>query len=396
MEVLELSSKNIIPPIELGQSVRALADSIGTKQGIQSKILQPEQLEKEVEGLFSRVYDADAIMNEPIHRIREKVKITKQPLTTIFLNALDKNSIVFISSIRFGTILTIAAIIAYSADFNRSYWVPLSCAAVMSGPTIIATFHRAIQRTFGTIAGLLIASLILSSVHNGFVIASIILCLTFITELFIVRNYGLAAMFFTPSALIMAEYSSQVYDFGYFASVRITDIVVGSLIGLIGALLVGSRSASSLLHRYIAKTIRSQGQFILRVYSEQNSDIGFEESRVGSTMQTNLVNLLTVYDTALGELFINKTKLESIWPVIFSIEQLGYYLNASLKYAERTVLSEKDLAQLLYVFETMAMAIEQNTHVTDKKIPKIEGFININNEIRDLQEALKLRERILN
>jgi hypothetical protein len=130
------------------------------------------------------------------------------------------------------------------------------------------------------------------------------------------------------------------------------------------------------------------------LFSENNSSIKFDESRERSKTQTNLVNLLTVYNTALGELFSNKARLESLWPVIFSIEQMGYYLDATLKYYERPVLSEEDLAQLLYVFETMAMATEKNQPPTDKSVPEIEGFSKIRNEILDLQKALQFGEEI--
>ncbi|WHY98416.1 FUSC family protein [Peribacillus simplex] len=388
LEALEISlNKNIVLPPELGQSVRALAGSIASKTKNKKKILQPDQMTEEVEDLFMKIYNADAIMNEPVQKIDQAATISKPSLKTIFLGAFDKNSIVFLSSVRYGTILTIAAIIAYSADFNRSYWIPLSCAAVMSGSTIIATFHRAVQRTFGTVIGLLIASLILAAVHNEFIIVLIILLLTFITELSIVRNYGLAAMFFTPSALIMAEYSSQSYDFSFFATVRITDIIVGSLIGLVGALLLGSRSASSLLNHLIAKTIRSQGQLLLMAFSEKDNDLAIDESSERNKMQTNMVNLLTVYNASLGEIFKNKARLESLWPVIFSIEQLGYYLNASLP--ERPVLSERELAQMLYVFETMAIAADKGRLHTNKEVPEIEGYSKIRQEILDLQEALR-------
>lgn len=390
LEALEISlNKNIVLPQELGQSVHALAGSIASKTKNKKKILQPDQMTEEVEELFMKIYNADAIMNEPVKKIDQAATISKPSLKTIFLGAFDKNSIVFLSSVRYGTILTIAAIIAYSADFNRSYWIPLSCAAVMSGSTIIATFHRAVQRTFGTVIGLLIASLILAAVHKEFIIVLIILCLTFITELFIVRNYGLAAMFFTPSALIMAEYSSQSYDFSFFATVRITDIVVGSLIGLIGSLLLGSRSASSLLNHLIAKTIRSQGQLLLMAFSEKDNDLAIDESSERNKMQTNMVNLLTVYNASLGEIYKNKTRLESLWPVIFSIEQMGYYLNASLKSSERPVLSERKLAQLLYVFETMAIAADKGRSHTSKEVPEIEGYSKIRREILDLQETLQ-------
>ena len=280
LDILEISldRKEKLPP-ELGDSVRALANSIKEKEKNITKILQPEQVDEGVKHLFSKIYNADAIMNEPMSKIDREVKIVKTSLKTVFLGAFDKNSIVFLSSIKYGAVLMVAAIIAYSFDLHRSYWVPLSCAAVMSGATIIATFHRAVQRSFGTIIGILVASFILSTVHNGYMIALIILGLTFLTELFIVRNYGVAAMFFTPSALIMAEYATQVYDFSYYATVRLTDILIGSAIGLIGALVIGRRSASSLLPHFIAKTIRSQGQFLLILFSEKNNSIEFEKSR---------------------------------------------------------------------------------------------------------------------
>lgn len=396
LDVLDLSLEGYGKlPSELGQSVRALANTIGTKTQNDVTILQPDLIDQKVENLFVEIYNADAIMNEPVHKIQQEVFISKPSLKMVLLGAFDKNSIVFLTSIRYGIVLTFAAIIAYSFDFNRSYWIPLSCAAVMSGATIIATFHRTVQRMFGTIIGLLIASLILSIVHNGYMIALIILCLTFMTELFIVRNYGLAAMFFTPSALIMAEYTTGVFDFTFFATVRLTDIVLGSIIGLVGASIVGSSSASKLLNHFIAKTIRSQGQFFLMLFSENNSLITYEESSGRSKMQTNLTNLLTVYNTALGELFSNKKRLELFfWPVIFSIEQIGHYLDSSLKYDERPVLAEKDIAQLLYVFEMMAIAAEKNQPTSLKDVPEIKGFPNIQKEILDLQKALQFGEKM--
>ena len=161
----------------------------------------------------------------------------------------------------------------------------------MAGSTFIGTFHRAVQRAFGTIVGILIASLILSTVHNGYIIMLFILGLTFLTEIFIVKNYGFAAMFFTPAALVMAEYATRVFDFSYFATVRITDVIVGSLIGLVGTIVIGRRLASGLLNHFIAKTIRSQGQFLLMLFSENNSRITIDESKERSKMQTNLTNL---------------------------------------------------------------------------------------------------------
>ena len=85
-----------------------------------------------------------------------------------------------------------------------------------------------------------------------------------------------------------------------------------------------------------------------------------------------------------------------MWPIIFSVEHMGYYLDGSLKYYERPVFPEADLSQLLYIFETMAIAVDHNIPYKIKNIPEIEGFSKIQNEISVLQEVLKLRGNVHN
>ena len=109
------------------------------------------------------------------------------------IKAFDKDSITFVNAVRCGIILTIASIISYKFSFTRAYWIPLSCTSAMMGSTIIGTFHRAIQRTIGTIVGLILAIFILSLQPQGILLLIIIMLLTGITELFIVKNYALAA-----------------------------------------------------------------------------------------------------------------------------------------------------------------------------------------------------------
>ncbi|MEH6991118.1 FUSC family protein [Neobacillus drentensis] len=140
-------------PTELGQTLREMTISLENKDKNKlacKKILQPEVMNENVAALFIKIYDADAIMNEPTSKINNVIRISKPSLKMIFGGAFDKNSIVFISALQFCLVTIIAAIIAaiiaYQFNLARSYWVPLSCVAVMSGSTIVASYHRAIQR----------------------------------------------------------------------------------------------------------------------------------------------------------------------------------------------------------------------------------------------------------
>ncbi|WP_077616987.1 FUSC family protein [Bacillus sinesaloumensis] len=382
-------------PKEFGQQVQMIANSIN-KRGKREKrvILQQENMEMEmhVRKLFAIINNANEVLEEPIGNVERSIQFDKASLKTIFMGAFDKNSIVLISSVRFGVITAIAAIIAYQFEFVRSYWVPLSCVAVMSGATIVATLHRAIQRFLGTIIGIAIAGIILTFHPTGFVIALFILLLTFITELFIVKNYGLAALFFTPNALLMAESTSQgSFNFTYFAQARFIDIVIGSAIGLVGVYIVGRKSASSRIPHLLSKTLRSQAQFLMVLFSNQGEGFDARKSRERMKMRTNLTNLETLYNTALGEIPPNRKALDYYWSILFSTRHLGYLLEKCSKETSRSKLSDERLAQLLYSFETMANATSRGVPTKQLTIPEIDGYLSIKKEIEFLQKELATR-----
>ena len=309
--------------------------------------------------------------------------------------ACDKDSIVFINAVRYGIVLSISAMIAFNFPFTRPYWIPLSCAAVMSGSTIMSTFHRAIQRSCGTIIGLMIAIIIFKLQLQGVMIVITNMCLTALTELFIVKNYAVAAVFITPNALLIAETSTQIHNVSYFATARITDIVIGSMIGLIGTYLIGHRSASSRLPDLMVKLIRSHARVLVRLASNQKENNSDSTKWIKEKMQINLMNFKMAYNTALGEIPNNEKMLEMMWPAVFSLEHISYLLDHCCRAKGYLSLSDENLAQLLLVFETMATAIEQKQVVQSKKIPIINEIPKICEEINILQEALSIKKYII-
>lgn len=390
--VENFSSEKSRMPIELTTAVRYIANSIDNNEKHQvfySDIMQPEGMDSKVAQLFTEIFNADAIMNEPASKVNSEIRVSKTSVKTALLGAFDKNSVVFLTSIRFGVVTAIAGIIAYQFEFERSFWVPLSCVAIMSGATIVATYHRAIQRGIGTAIGILIASVILATHPTGFVIAFFIFLLTFITELFIVKNYGLAAMFFTPNALLMAESTALGdFSFGYFAQARLIDVLIGSIIGLVGVLIIGRKSASSRLPHFISKTIRSQAQLMFTLFSRQTT--GSENGkRELSKMKTNLTSLKTVYNTAAGEIPVDEKSIEKYWPVVFWVEQLGFLLENTAKNHQKVNLSDETLARLLFIYEAMANAAYRGKSPEMSEIPKIEGFRSLEKDIIKLQKSLQ-------
>ncbi|HWL23515.1 MAG TPA: FUSC family protein [Ureibacillus sp.] len=380
-------------PKAISESLKTIAqliDSNNIQDAATEVLSHPETMDEKVALLFMEINDAKKSLTDSSVNLKDQINITTPSATKIILGALDKNSIILINALRFGLFTTLAAIIAYEFEFNRSFWVPLSCVAVMAGSTVVATFHRAIQRSIGTIFGILIASLILTLHPTGFVVAIFVFILTFITELFIVKNYGLAALFFTPNALIMAESGNPgEYSFLFFASARLIDVAIGIAIGLIGVWFVGRKSASSRLPHLISKTIRSQAQVFYVLFSNQEFHPNEGKNIEFNKMETNISNLKTVYDTAIGEIPRDDRALGYYWPIIYTIEELGFLLDQCLRLKSRVNLDDQKLAQYLYVFEMLANAVDRRISVTMKNIPEITGFQSIQEAIDELQKYLQ-------
>ena len=129
------------------------------------------------------------------------------------------------------------------------------------------------------------------------------------------------------------------------------------------------------------------------LFSEYGVGFNADESNEIKKMQTNIITLKTLYTTATGEIPVNQQALDYYWPVIFSVERLGYFLENCSKVEKRQILSEEKLAQLLYVCETMANAAGRKQSVSIKNVPEIESFPSIQKEIIHLQKSLPMINR---
>lgn len=393
LEMLELHvNKNKKLPKEFSDMIRKLSMAIELKDGEKINLeVYNNDFDEDYEKFLQIIYDTEAIINLPLTYIGRGIKISKTSLMRKFKRACNKDSIVFINAVRYGVVLSVSAIIAFSFHFSRPYWIPLSCAAVMSGSTVISTFHKSIQRSFGTIIGLILAIIILKIQPEGFMIAIINMLLTALTELFIVKNYAIAVMFITPNALLIAEASTQIHNVTYFATARITDILVGSAIGLIGTYIIGHRSASSRLPDLIVKLIHSQKKLLLLLSTNNKESNRDKIKDMKEKMGVDLMNLKVAYNTALGEIPRNEEMLEMMWPVFFSLEHISYLLAQYCTTKGYLSLSDQELAQLVLVLEKIAISIEQRIDIKPKKVSSIEEISQVCEEINAVQEALIMK-----
>jgi hypothetical protein len=141
--------------------------------------------------------------------------------------------------------LTIASAIAVAVSaplgVHRTYWVLLTVIAILqNGRRARLTALRGIHRVLGTFVGLGLFAAILTVNPEGIWLALLLAALQFIVELVVIRNYGLALIFITPLALLIAAQGDPGDVWGVTLT-RVLDTLLGAGIALVvlaGALVI--------------------------------------------------------------------------------------------------------------------------------------------------------------
>ncbi|MEC2061130.1 FUSC family protein [Bacillus stercoris] len=326
-------------------------------------------------------------INEVLHiasgRLEKQVdgEPSRLPSSFYFLrNAFDWKSPVLIRALKYGIVLFAADMFALVFGFARSYWIPLSAAAVMLGTTVVFTLHRAIQRSVGTVIGVMLAGAILFFKPGGVYIAFCIAALQCLLEMLIVRNYALAVPFLTANALVITESMHGGAGAGYFMIARLTDVAVGSVIGLLGTILLWRRFSTKRLPELMRNVIRLEGQFMEKLLTGQKAD--------EHKLRVSLVRLRDVYDKALGE--FPHANSDALWPAISGAQHLGYYLlSAQAHRRPPSPFSDEEINQLRTFFEQAEQSFNVKRMPADIQVPHVAHYPRISKELSALYSGLR-------
>lgn len=138
-------------------------------------------------------------------------------------------------SLIFGATIGLSLLIAKYFQLDNPYWVPISCTAVMQGISTSHVWERALQRIAGIFIGLVLVWVLLQYPLQIIHVCICILILQIIVEFFVVRNYGIAAIFITMLTIFLAEPNlALTQNSDFLIKTRLWDTLLGSLIGAFG------------------------------------------------------------------------------------------------------------------------------------------------------------------
>ncbi|EPZ46297.1 hypothetical protein N007_07315 [Alicyclobacillus acidoterrestris ATCC 49025] len=270
--------------------------------------------------------------------------------------AWSRASLVRPATLRIGVAVLVSVFVAWVLGDPRPYWVPLTCASVLQGATVLASVHRTLQRALGTTVGILIAGGILWLRPTIALAVVAIVALQLIVELLVGRNYGAAVVFITPLPILLIELGQWGVSPVSVIEARFFDTVVGCVIGLWASLTLWRRAASTRVRPAVARVIRAIRD-VLRT-ADEDPHIPLTEQRASRrSLESALVHLRMVHDQAVNEYPRQNAELEKLWPVVVSAQRLGYLvlsMNVSRQPMEALASSTVDtvLSRLAQMAET--------------------------------------------
>ncbi|MDR5698315.1 FUSC family protein [Agromyces aerolatus] len=125
--------------------------------------------------------------------------------------------------------------IALAFGIGHPYWAVVSVAAVIPPAGAAHSVSRAWHRVFGTVAGVVVTWSILLPDPAVWVLVLVVAVAQFGAEVFVGRHYGVALMFITPLALVVAHLGQPV-PVGTLLVDRVVETALGCAVAILAVL----------------------------------------------------------------------------------------------------------------------------------------------------------------
>jgi uncharacterized membrane protein YccC len=156
--------------------------------------------------------------------------------------SLDRDSVVLRHALRVALVALASLVVTGALGLERAYWATLTSVLLLQ-PYLPATLTRGVQRVAGTIAGGLLATLIGAVIHDPLGIAIVAIGFAGVSAAVLMLNYGLYALFLTPTFVLLAEVHARD---AHLVELRIVNTLLGAGLAVVGALVMWpSRESAS-------------------------------------------------------------------------------------------------------------------------------------------------------
>jgi len=263
------------PPLAL--AMRAIADSVEAER-------DPGSMMNPASGAAGAALASAITALRELHAARSERPLPRFHARFIapLRSALTWDSAVLRHALRVAAAGGLAAALTRALHIDRGYWLTLTVVVVLQ-PYTSATVQRGLQRVTGTIAGAVVAALLLSVVQTPLQMMAIVFAGTVLTVALLPVNYGLFSFALTPTFVMLAEV--HAID-RHLVWLRVDNTLIGALIAWLAAWLLWPAAEQGRVRDDLAAALRELAELTRCIAECDERQIG-EARRTVSVALTN-------------------------------------------------------------------------------------------------------------
>jgi uncharacterized membrane protein YccC len=255
---------------------------------------------------------------------------------------------------RLGSTLAVAEVVRQLVPLEKPYWILLTAALVLK-PDLGSVFARGVQRTLGTLVGVVLGIAVVAVIPpDGWLLLLPVAALAFGFPFGASRNYGLLATFITPLVLLLLEFGVPVDT--RLVLDRLLDTVIGAGVVLVVGYLCWPSTWRPRLGEHIATGVDALRGYAVVAFEPDTRPIGASRRRAYRAMS----DIRSELQSSLAEPPPVSRQAAAWWPLIAQLENTVDDLSdASFlvrHHPDRRPPAE-DVRQLLAGFDDLAAAL---------------------------------------
>ncbi|MFG2354933.1 FUSC family protein [Streptomyces sp. NPDC048521] len=219
--------------------------------------------------------------------------------------------------LRLAVCIGIAQALVSLIPVPRSYWVALTITFVLK-PDFGSVFSRALLRALGTVAGLLIAAVVLAEVPHGWWDVAVMFVLAPLIPALTPRGYGYQTAAITPVILLLSDILNRQGT--ALLLPRLTDSLLGCAIALTAGYLLWPESWHTRVGDRLADAVADTAAYVETAFATGSDPAA--RARMRRRLYRDLSAIRTEFQRALTEPPPTGRRAAAWWPLVVAVERI--------------------------------------------------------------------------
>jgi hypothetical protein len=281
--------------------------------------------------LARRLGRLEASPDSVAHRDADRVPPARPPALGLLRHALMPGSHTRRVMIRVAIGVPLAGLAAAALGVDRAYWAMATAVLVLhQGAHLTGTLRRGVERLLGTWVGLLLAAAIFLGHPKGLVLAAVLALLQFAIEMLVTRNYLVASVFITATALTIASGAREFTpaEVGQLLLARGLDTLIGCAVGLAVFVVMARRQEADRLGESLARTRAAID--LAAGHLERGDAAGLPARAARRSLQRTTIDMLDALQAAEHGHREQRTAAARLLPEVMTVEHRAYATIAAM------------------------------------------------------------------